>query len=797
MARTDSKKFGAILGTALAEVQGSDPAKTLPTFLELEERLDELPSDDAWGLMLRGLVHNGGFAAAYAANRFKEALRFAEAECETFRGVSGEEAVYARALNNRGLARLELGDLVGAEDDFRAALAILDRPAILANSAIASSLLRTVRDHLDMVGIMRNPTMAGERKVPGRTPDDIGPPIGAPNFMRFAENRRVRLAQSAAEALGRTAAARSSGRVEEGRQTLQNVVDEARAFGEPRVFGIALSNLGEYLLGVDNTASLAALSESVSVLEQLPLPNEPLALSLHNLSLALSRMKATEAATEAAKRAWLLIQEASPSGPAALSILYNLASLRLAAGDSVRTRAILKHAMSLYDSARRRFAVHEQDHSGTFGLYRALVELMLLVAVDEQWTDEALASIENAKARFLSDYLARLVDRTVPARADEMSAPIPGALDPGAARLKQLSNHLAGPGTFVLNFFTGANFTFVVWSRGSGVGVFRINITESELRSKVEAFYADLQSASLRQPWRESGRMLHAVLFDKIKDQYARGETILVSPDGPLWLLPFDALNVAALPAANAVASIPVYCAFSLHTVELLRELAPMRHPGQRYAVIVAKAEFETQPGLDSTIDEANSIGSHLEQVGFAVTMLQGGDATPPKLLRAMGDAEVIHLATHAVAPADGTEPYVVLDNGEGGDAKLTVKDIVALRLTARVVFLSVCSSAAGADSVGEGVVSIARAFILTGCQSVIASLWPVVAEDSAALAKKFYVAYADNKAPAAALAIAKGSWHDGGPFMRTAAAFQVYGDGEPDYTVSDFVSFVRKQNLP
>jgi hypothetical protein len=114
------------------------------------------------------------------------------------------------------------------------------------------------------------------------------------------------------------------------------------------------------------------------VLKGLPRPNDSLALAQHNRSLALQKAGDYTRAADAAKQAWLLIDEARPSSPPALTILYNLAKLRLFDGDKTRARAILQHAMSIYDGARTRFAVLEQDHAGTFGIYRALVEFMLL-----------------------------------------------------------------------------------------------------------------------------------------------------------------------------------------------------------------------------------------------------------------------------------------------------------------------------------------------------------------------------------------------------------------------------------
>ncbi|HZO47600.1 MAG TPA: CHAT domain-containing protein [Xanthobacteraceae bacterium] len=793
MASAAAEDLAKLLGASLAQVRGPDAAKALPAFRALAERIVELPADGEWGALVRGMVHDGGFAAAYAANRFAEARDFADAACETYRSQPDMEASYARSLNNRGLTHMELGDLVKAEEDFRAALAMITRPTVRAKSLNADSLIRTVQDHLGIIAEMRRPGEIQTETPANATESHDLSPVRIPSFMSPA----LRLVQSTNNARVKATNARRSGRIDDARRILQTTVDEARTVGEPRPLGIALSNLGELLLESDPSAALAILSESVEVLEQLPAPNESLALAQHNLSIALENTGEFTRATDAAKRAWLLIQEASPSGPAALTILQNLAKLRLFQHDSTRARAILQHAMSLYEGARSRFAVLEPDHAGPFVVYRSLVELMLLIAVNDQWIDDAVTLIENAKGRFLSEYLERLEQSKVSARAGTSGLLRECSDERSAETEVDFSSQLAASGILVISFFTGPNMTFATWSAGTSGGVYRIDIQETELRERVETFYSDLQSASRAQPWRNSGRDLRGLLFDKIADQLAGSETILVLPDGPLWLLPFDALMLSAKAANETPDEAAVYSAFSLRSIGQLRNLAPARRPQRRHAVIVAKSEFQNQANLKSTIGEVKAIAAHLEQAGFATTILQGAQATGPNVLRAMGDAEIVHIATHAVAPADGTDPYIVIDDGSGGDATLTLKDIIALRLPARLVFLSVCSSGAGSASVGEGIVSIARAFILTGCQGVIASLWPVVTEDAATLAERFYEAYTRVDSPAEALRIAKRGWHDGGPFMRTAAAFQIYGDGDARYTVNDLVASIRKRNSP
>jgi CHAT domain-containing protein len=59
-------------------------------------------------------------------------------------------------------------------------------------------------------------------------------------------------------------------------------------------------------------------------------------------------------------------------------------------------------------------------------------------------------------------------------------------------------------------------------------------------------------------------------------------------------------------------------------------------------------------------------------------------------------------------------------------DRELYAYEIYNLNLDAGLVVLSACETGIGRNQVGEGVLSIARAFTYAGCPSVVMSLWDV-----------------------------------------------------------------------
>jgi CHAT domain-containing protein len=149
-----------------------------------------------------------------------------------------------------------------------------------------------------------------------------------------------------------------------------------------------------------------------------------------------------------------------------------------------------------------------------------------------------------------------------------------------------------------------------------------------------------------------------------------------------------------------------------------------------------------------------------------------------------LGEFAIFHFAVHAFADPKFPEraALVLLNNpAAGDDGLLQPREIALFRLNAGVVVLSACDTAVGPTLGQEGVLNIARAFLLAGARSVITTLWAVSDATSTALMRQFYENIAEGQDIAEALARSKAAvlQQYGADARATVAAFQIIGVGD------------------
>jgi CHAT domain-containing protein len=271
------------------------------------------------------------------------------------------------------------------------------------------------------------------------------------------------------------------------------------------------------------------------------------------------------------------------------------------------------------------------------------------------------------------------------------------------------------------------------------------------------------------------------------------GRRILIAAGAELGPTPFEALPVpgkAGIPLGilNAVVRIP-----SVGALDALRKRPPAA-PGSKILVF-ADAVFKGDPRsprpgagdlarLAFSGEEAASIASAfgsrrvLAKTGFA--------ARKSELTGAPFSASILHLATHAVSSSERPEMSGVwftelTPSGRPLDAWLSMGEVYNLSLTVDLAVLSACETGVG-RATGDGVLSLARGFLLAGANRVIYSQWKIADEGAAVFMREFYSRLAATSDVALSLQGARTALRDGtaGTAWRDPfywAAFGVEGD--------------------
>jgi CHAT domain-containing protein/Tfp pilus assembly protein PilF len=184
-----------------------------------------------------------------------------------------------------------------------------------------------------------------------------------------------------------------------------------------------------------------------------------------------------------------------------------------------------------------------------------------------------------------------------------------------------------------------------------------------------------------------------------------------------------------------------------------------------------------TDPGLPPLPHAAEEIRGIAPL--FPKPLVLTGAAAQPAAYRASspGRFGMIHFAAHALANSESPLDSAVALSPGPDTYKLYAREVQATPLDAELVTVSACRSAGERTYSGEGLVGFAWAFLRAGAKNVIASLWDVNDNSTAAFMKSLYTKVRDGQRPAAALRAVKLEFLRGSAWQKPYywAPFQVY----------------------
>ena len=276
-------------------------------------------------------------------------------------------------------------------------------------------------------------------------------------------------------------------------------------------------------------------------------------------------------------------------------------------------------------------------------------------------------------------------------------------------------------------------------------------------------------------------RMLYDVIIEPIGD-LINGNEIIFVPESSLWSVPFAALMDSEsnyLCDSFRVRTIP-----SLTTLKLINDYPDDFH-NKKSALLVGDPCLEGVLFEGRKLDPLPCAREEVEIIGriIGADPLIGEEAKKDEVLRRLPSFALVHFAAHgrmetgeiALAPRStcSSQPFVKAE-----DCILTMKDVLDIRIRARLVVLSCCHSGRG-EIKAEGVVGIARAFLGAGARSVLVSLWAIDDKATLVFMKHFYEELVTGKLASEALNQAMKSMKDSEEFsdVKYWAPFVLIGD--------------------
>jgi CHAT domain-containing protein/tetratricopeptide (TPR) repeat protein len=323
---------------------------------------------------------------------------------------------------------------------------------------------------------------------------------------------------------------------------------------------------------------------------------------------------------------------------------------------------------------------------------------------------------------------------------------------------------LLGPRTTLVSYFVTADKTLAFVVGPDSIQAVEIAVKEDELRAVINWFR---NFASLRDTQPESLRRLYGWLISPIR-QYIKTADVAIVPHGILHYVPFAALTDGRVNFGDE------HAIHYLPSAAILPAIRRRVRPAGKRLLAVAQAGADGLPALRFVDEEAESVARL-----YHTRPLPTGHATRAKFLKRASAYNVLHIAAHAeLNDHNPLFSRIRLSPRKDDGGAVEVREVYKMDLArTNLVVLSACQTQLGAQSKGDEIVGLNRAFIYAGASSVVASLWTVDDQATSFLMKAFYGHLQRGMSKAAALQAAQAATREKYPHPYYWAAFVLTGD--------------------
>ena len=311
-------------------------------------------------------------------------------------------------------------------------------------------------------------------------------------------------------------------------------------------------------------------------------------------------------------------------------------------------------------------------------------------------------------------------------------------------------------GTTVIEFFAGEkNIYCIEAEKNKVVQVRRIEHADTVLhtvKNFVDTYFQSGPANMMNSPqdyYRDAFK-IYQTLWQGTAG--VKNEHCMIIPDGILGYLPFDALVTDSV-YRHATDQWPflvkktnLYFSYSLQTQWQQQKI---QHPSRSFAGFFISFDSSSQSSIPAVKKEYDEIKAVMQGDFFSEKK-----ASLAVFNKQLAEVNLLHISTHSFLQGKENMPVLQL-----ADDRFFLFELYGKTFRPQLVVLSACRTGHGMLAKGEGIISLARGFTATGAAGIIAGLWDVNDETTAALMGSFYKVLSSGQNPATALHNAKLNW--------------------------------------
>ena len=227
---------------------------------------------------------------------------------------------------------------------------------------------------------------------------------------------------------------------------------------------------------------------------------------------------------------------------------------------------------------------------------------------------------------------------------------------------------------------------------------------------------------------------------------------LVIVPDDKLAYIPFDALlasdaDTTKMDFRNLDYLVRHYAISYTYSATLLYDYFQSNHKYNNKIGAFAPDYTAQTIDKDTSSDRLLPLPGAEAEVNGVTSLLTGDPfigtrATKQAFLQNAEKYDILHLAMHTILN-DTLPLYSKMvfsaDTSGNKERSLNTCEVYNLKLKSEMVVLSGCNTGSGKLQKGEGVMSLARAFLYAGCPSIIMTLWNVEDVSSSVMMIEFY----------------------------------------------------------